>query len=201
MKLLKLFLITSCLISASFLKEAKSADFYVDQSDSSCADDGSASNFCSINAAVTFASDGDNVFIAEGTYTERDIDVTKFINISGAGIDKTVIDAKGGYEFNFLFLHLTLPALSISSMFQLKMQMMQLFSQLTPIFILKAHLLKIQPAHGLFLLKTRLQILIPSSSKIPHLQIIMENFTEVLLLQKTQILSSAVPRLQITTLC
>ena len=70
MKFLKLFIIVSCLVSASFSKEAKSADFYVDQSDPFCADDGSALTFCTINAAITSTSDGDSVFIGEGNYSE-----------------------------------------------------------------------------------------------------------------------------------
>ncbi len=52
----------------------------------------SGCDYTSIQAAVNVASDGDTISVAAGTYTEN-VDVTKSVNIVGAGADVTTVQA------------------------------------------------------------------------------------------------------------
>jgi parallel beta-helix repeat protein len=74
-------------ISFNYIPTAKGAILYVNET-------GSNGAYTSIQIAVDVASDGDTVFIYQGTYNER-VTVSKMINLTGEDKYSTVINGTG----------------------------------------------------------------------------------------------------------
>ncbi|RJS69156.1 hypothetical protein CW714_09045, partial [Methanophagales archaeon] len=56
----------------------------------------------SIQAAINNASDGDTIYVHEGTYYEYRINVNKSLSLIGDGMNKTIVDGRGGTDYLML---------------------------------------------------------------------------------------------------
>jgi len=77
--------------------------WYVSAADGNDSDDclTPATACASIAAAIQKASDGDDIQVAAGIYTEHDVEISKNVSLYGAGSAATIIDAnQSGRVFN-----------------------------------------------------------------------------------------------------
>lgn len=103
---------TTVLTLASYTTRA--ATLEVDKADPACSDVTGAP-YCSIQAAVTAASDGDTITIGAGTYLENVVAADKDLSLIGDGVGSTIVDGNAMGPV-FYFTSASLLDIQVSSM-------------------------------------------------------------------------------------